>query len=154
MGKKKSKRIEIGVPGSPAEIKSSSGPGGPGLTHSPFASLRGTLGEVPEAPGDRSQESGASAAPIDTKPSSLGGTVVVRHERKGHGGKTVTVADLSRAGGSAAQDLDQVAKALRKALGAGARAGDQCVTVQGDQVERVAAFFGDSYGVNVTLGTR
>ncbi len=78
----------------------------------------------------------------------------MRHERKGHGGKTVTVADLSRTDWAPGHDLDQLAKALRKALGAGARAGDGCITVQGDQVERVATFFRETYGANVTLGTR
>lgn len=151
MAKKKSKRIEIGVTGSPGGPASKSDPNGPGLTHSPFASLRGSLGEVPEAAAEKASSTNAETP---AKPISLGGTVVVRHERKGHGGKTVTVADLSRADWPVGHGLDLVAKALRKALGAGARAGDQCVTVQGDQVERVAAFFKESYGANVTLGTR
>ncbi|MGK0483891.1 MAG: translation initiation factor 1 (eIF-1/SUI1), partial [Planctomycetota bacterium] len=80
--------------------------------------------------------------------------VVVRHERKGHGGKTVTVVDLSRVDTLASGAPDALAKELRKALGAGARAGDQEVTVQGDLVERVARHLGDKHGVRVTLGTR
>jgi translation initiation factor 1 len=88
------------------------------------------------------------------QPTLSGGSVIVRHERKGHGGKTVTVADLSRVESGRNHDLDQVAKSLRKALGAGARAQDQCITVQGDQVERVAAFFKENFGAKVVLGTR
>ena len=124
------------------------------MTHSPFASLRGSLGA-----GDRDADAGsaASAAPLDSAPQSptpTGGTVIVRHERKGHGGKTVTVADLRQADWAAEQDLDALAKALRKALGVGARAGDQSITVQGHLVERVAEFFRSTYGAKVTLGSR
>ena len=150
MSKKNSKRIELGA-----------GEGEPGLTHSPFASLKGTLGKV-ESTGS-GQSGSAQDEPTQQQPAQedrqpsrdhFGGTVIVRHERKGHGGKTVTVADLGQTEWAAKQDLDQVAKALRKALGAGARAGEQSITVQGDQVERVAAFFKESYGAQVTLGTR
>jgi translation initiation factor 1 (eIF-1/SUI1) len=55
--------------------------------------------------------------------------VVVRRERKGHGGKTVTVIDgldLSPA------QLDAVARRMRKAFGCGSWVAGGCVVLQGD----------------------
>lgn len=167
MAKKKSQRIELGVTGQPGQTVSNGGskagskggskagskkgPAAPGLTHNPFASLRGSLGPVEE---EAHAETATPTEPLSTQPTLSGGSVIVRRERKGHGGKTVTVADLSRVEWGQNHDLGQVAKSLRKALGAGARAQDQCITVQGDQVERVAAFFTENFGAKVVLGTR
>ena len=56
-------------------------------------------------------------------------------ERKGRGGKTVTVID----GVSAAQ-MKGVAKALRKHLGTAARVEGNDIVVQGDLRDRVASW--------------
>jgi len=65
----------------------------------------------------------------------LRGKAVVRQERKGHGGKTVTVVD----GAAIARipDLAALAKTMRKAMGTGARVDGGAIVLQGDQ--RVAA---------------
>ncbi|MBM4279287.1 MAG: translation initiation factor [Deltaproteobacteria bacterium] len=61
--------------------------------------------------------------------------VVVRHERKGHGGKTVTVVS-----GIAPAARDALCGALKKALGCGARVEGDDVVLQGELVDRAIAF--------------
>jgi translation initiation factor 1 len=77
--------------------------------------------------------------------------VVVRRERKGHGGKTVTrvegLAPLGAAG------VDDVARRLKKAMGCGATVEGDDVLVQGDQVERVADWLGREGARKVVRGT-
>jgi len=59
--------------------------------------------------------------------------VVVRRERKGHGGHTATVLE-----GLAGLDLDATAKRLKKALGCGAGVEAGAILLQGDVSERAA----------------
>ncbi len=103
------------------------------LGHSPFAALSSL------------KLSDAANAPATTKPTPkaakerprFGEKVVVRTEKKGHGGKTVTVVQgvLPNAG-------DEITSALKKSLGCGARVDDDGdIVVQGDLLERVIAFF-------------
>lgn len=63
--------------------------------------------------------------------------IILRRERKGHGGKTVTVAE----GVPLCLDLDRIACALRKSLGCGSRIEEGTIVLQGDQVERSASWF-------------
>ena len=72
-----------------------------------------------------------AAGPAAAKP----GRVVLRREKKGRGGKTVTT--LTRHGLSPAA-LAPLAKGLRKALGCGATVEDDVVVLQGDQRDRAA----------------
>jgi translation initiation factor 1 (eIF-1/SUI1) len=60
---------------------------------------------------------------------SRGAKVVVRRERKGHGGKTVTVIDGL---GLSPVQLDAVARRMRKALGCGSWVDGGRVILQGD----------------------
>jgi translation initiation factor 1 len=62
------------------------------------------------------------------------GKITLRRERKGHGGKTVTVVAGLRLD---ARRLERIARALRRALGAGATVDGDLVVVQGDLVARV-----------------
>lgn len=59
---------------------------------------------------------------------------VVRRERKGHGGKEVTVVEQL---GLPAEVLEAWALALRKELGCGARVEEETLVLQGDQRARV-----------------
>jgi len=62
--------------------------------------------------------------------------LVVRRERKGHGGKTVTrIEGLS---GTAAE-LEAAARELKRVLGCGATVDGADVLVQGDQAQRLTA---------------
>jgi translation initiation factor 1 len=78
-------------------------------------------------------------------------SIVVRHERKGHGGKTVTTVS----GIDASPDsLSALAQVMRKALGCGARAEEGMIVLQGDLVERVRSWLETEGAPNVILGTR
>lgn len=156
MGKKKAERISLD--GSGGEE------GGGRLTHNPFAALKAAGGSAPTAPASETP-TGASDAPTSGSPGAnphddpaqmdlRGAPLVVRHERKGHGGKTVTVIDGSRAvAPAAAADWNSFAKGLRKALGVGARAEGAEIILQGDLVTRVADLLEERYGAKVTRGT-
>jgi translation initiation factor 1 len=84
---------------------------------------------------------------IPTKEASLG-KVVVRRERKGRGGKTVTVLEGASI---AAADRDAMAKSVRKALGCGARAEGKTIVVQGDQRDSAKAWL-EKKGAKVVIG--
>lgn len=102
-----------------------------GLSHNPFGALRGSVTPAdsePEAPSERAPESpGDEEAPVER--------LVVRKERTGRGGKTVTRVSGGRSG---VHDLERWARELKRALGCGATVEGDDVCVQGDQVERVA----------------
>ena len=68
------------------------------------------------------------------------GRLVLRMERKGRGGKTVTV--LSGLVGTTDQ-VDGVARTLKKALGTGARVEGGEVVIQGDVRERLRAWLAE-----------
>jgi len=63
--------------------------------------------------------------------------VVVRRERKGHGGKTMTRLEGLSGG---ARELDAALRDVKRALGCGATLEGSDVLVQGDQCERLRAF--------------
>ena len=62
------------------------------------------------------------------------GKIVLRRQRKGHGGRTVTrIEGLALATGA----LDRLAREVAKAMGCGARAEEDAVVVQGEPGERL-----------------
>ena len=101
------------------------------LGHNPFAALSSM-----KAPP--SSSSSSPPPPKEKKePARFAEKVVVRKEKKGHGGKTVTVVQ-----GVLPSARDETATALKKSLGCGARVDDDgTIVVQGDLLERVIAFF-------------
>ncbi|MFM7143946.1 MAG: translation initiation factor [Alphaproteobacteria bacterium] len=62
---------------------------------------------------------------------SRAGKLVLRRERKGRGGKTVTVLD-----GAPAGDLSELARAMKKALGCGATVEGGSIVLLGDLSDR------------------
>ena len=100
------------------------------LVNNPFAALGGgTPAGAPPPAGE------ANSSPADA---AARGKLVVRFEAKGHGGKTVTrVSGLERG----SDELESLARELRKAMGTGARVQDGDVLVQGKLVDRVAEWF-------------
>lgn len=116
MARKKHEKVDLG------------GGGGGGL---------GALGDLLAAQG-----LGASAAPPEAPqpppaPEERGrpGRVVLRCERKGRGGKTVTTLTNH---GLAPEPLAALAKRLRKALGCGAGVEAETVVLSGDQRDGAA----------------
>ncbi len=62
---------------------------------------------------------------------------VVRRERSGRGGKTVTLIEHL---GWSAVELDALAKRLKKVMGCGARVEGDAIVLQGELEERAAAW--------------
>ena len=118
-----------------------------------------TLGSL----GDLLRDRGVSVATPSTAPPpapsatpvpggldlSRAGKLIVRRERKGHGGKTVTVVD-GLAGTPAA--LDALARAMRKALGCGSWVEDSRVVLQGDRPDAAVAWLTRCGARQVTRG--
>jgi translation initiation factor 1 len=97
------------------------------LTHNPFGSLQGKLGELPKGPEQ----------PVPAKSEPKGpAKAVVRMERKGRGGKEVTVVEQL---GLSAKQLDEWLKALKNGLGCGGSVEGDTLVLQGDQRKRVPA---------------
>lgn len=97
-----------------------------------------TLEPVPAAPPGKGEITLAGA-----------GKIVVRRERKGRGGKTVTlVTGIDRP----AAALQSIAKALRKALGCGATVEGTTIVVQGDQTERITEWLTANGATRVVRG--
>lgn len=102
-----------------------------GSFNNPFSALKDKLGELPVAPEAPAQAPhGAQPAKAPKGPA----RAVVRYERKGHGGKEVTIVeqlDLSLV------QREQWLKALKASLGCGGRVDGDDLVLQGDQRERL-----------------
>ena len=115
----------------------------------------GSLGDLLRDRGVSVAVPSAAPAPPPTTPTpggldlSRAAKLIVRRERKGHGGKTVTVVD-GLAGSPAA--LDALARALRKALGCGSWVEDGRVVLQGDRPDAAAAWLTRNGARQVTRG--
>ena len=132
-----------------------------GLRHNPFAKLWGKKPEeVPPAPVPAPPTSRRSAKREKAVPAPRAGSpsprqapsperVTVRRERKGHGGKAVTIAEGP---GLADHDLETLARDAAKALGAGARVEESALIVQGEQSERLIAWLGTRGFTSVVRG--
>lgn len=92
----------------------------------PFASLGALRDALPSQPASH------SPAPKEPPKPALPSKVVVRRERKGHGGKTVTAV-----AGIPAGQRDTLCDALKKALGCGGRVEGDEIHLQGEIVDRV-----------------
>lgn len=117
-------KSRIDVSGSSAPLKQSL---------SGLDALRATL---PTGPAATPQTPAATTTAGTTKANAYtrADKLVVRRERKGHGGKTVTRIEGLR---GTATELEAIAKELKRALGCGATVDGNDVLVQGDQSDRV-----------------
>lgn len=96
--------------------------------HRPFSGLAGKLGELPPGP--------PPAAAPDAAPHAAGpARAVVRMERAGRGGRTVTVVEKL---GLPAAELEDWAGALKRSLGCGGAVEGGSLVLQGDVRDRVA----------------
>ena len=92
--------------------------------NNPFGALKEKLGELPSKP-----------LPVAAPKAAKGpARAVVRMERKGHGGKEVTVIEQLEL---PARQLDGWLKELKTSLGCGGRIDEGAIVVQGDQRDRV-----------------
>ncbi len=103
---------------------------------SEFGDLRGGGKKKGTNKGNKSRSSDDKSAPGPGDQSAKDGKVRVSREKKGRGGKTVTVIY----GLSLSEDQkEQLAKELKKRCGAGGTVKGETVEVQGDNTESVMA---------------
>jgi translation initiation factor 1 (eIF-1/SUI1) len=93
---------------------------------------------------------GAPSPPAKRTPWNAATKLVVRRERKGHGGKTATrIEGLS----GSTRELEEAVREVKRALGCGASRDGRDVVVQGDQGERLLAFLADRGARRVVVGS-
>jgi translation initiation factor 1 len=111
--------------------------------HNPFAALGLKREELPAGPAPAPVKADAAKEPKGPA------RAVVRMERKGRGGKEVTVVEQL---GLPAAELDKWLKALKGGLGCGGTVEEDTLVLQGDQRERLPALL-EARGVRrVTVG--
>ncbi len=112
-----------------------------GLTHNPFAALRGEGSSPLVEPSEDTV--------VEPTPKSDGGgrRLVIRREKRGRGGKTVT-----RIAGLAPTELQPLAVRLKRALGCGATIDGPDILLQGSQLDRAATWLESHLGTTVTRG--
>ncbi len=108
-------------------------PAPPGPFNAPFAGLAGRLG-LPAAPPAAAPASPAAPPAAPARPAPA--RAVVRFEKKGRGGKAVTVVEKL---GLAPRELEAWLGELKRALGCGGAVEGDALVLQGDARERVAA---------------
>jgi translation initiation factor 1 len=96
---------------------------------SPFAALAKLAPALPSAP-----EPEVAAAPVAQAASAAPREALVRVERKGRGGKTVTLVERLGLDG---EELERWCKLLKGRLGAGGAVEGDALVIQGDQRDRV-----------------
>lgn len=115
-----------------------------GLTHNPFAALRPD-GAAPPPPPEPAPE----ADPTGTDEREPQGRLVVRREKKGRAGKTVTrVSGLALDPGP----LAELAREMKRALGCGASVEAPDILLQGALTDRAAKWLEKRLGTRVTIG--
>ena len=123
-----------------------SGDGRSDFGHNPFAKLRGDGAPAPRRAAEPQRSAGDASGGSVTKPSAK---LVVRREKAGRGGKTVTrVQGLAERGDA----LQELAREMKRALGCGASVEGDDVVLQGALTDRAAAFLVSRFGAKVTIG--
>jgi len=110
------------------------------LFHNPFQGLRDKLGDLPEGPQPQPRPPPEAKGPA---------RAVVRMERKGRGGKEVTVVEQLELKPAALQDL---LKDLKNALGCGGTVEGATLLLQGDQRKRLPQLLTDRGVRKVIVG--
>lgn len=111
--------------------------------HNPFAALASKREELPAGPAP-------AVAPAPKEKEAKGpARAVVRMERKGRGGKEVTVVEQL---GLRAAELETWLKALKNGLGCGGTVEEATLVLQGDQRERLPALLTARGVRKVTVG--
>lgn len=116
----------------------------------PFAALEALRSSLPPGPaGSPSAASGATPPPIAAPTKKGPARAVVRMERKGRGGKEVTVVDKL---GLAPAALEAWCRDLKQALGCGGAIDGDLIVLQGDLRTRVPAVLTAKGVGKVTVG--
>ena len=115
----------------------------PAPFHNPFAALAGAREALPPGPAPAAEAPSSAAAPRGPA------RAVVRLERKGRGGKEVTVVEQL---GLKPVELEVWLKALKGQLGCGGTSEAETLVLQGDQRERLPALLSARGVRKVTVG--
>lgn len=91
----------------------------------------------------------APSAATPTLDLSGAGKIVIRRERKGHGGKTVTIVDGLPPSPAA---LEAAARELRKALGCGSRVDGRRLILQGERAAAAEAWLRERGAARIVQG--
>lgn len=109
-----------------------------GAPNNPFGTLSGLRDALPSAPETKTaagpDPASTGVSPASVEPAAKGGKIVVRREKKGRSGKTIT-----RISGLAESEL-ALAKKMKKALGCGATVEGEDIVLLGSLVERAATW--------------
>jgi translation initiation factor 1 len=109
----------------------------------PFSGLAALRGSLPPGPEE------APAPATDAAADALRGKLVLSRERKGRGGKTVTLLRGVALHGAA---LAAFARELRQALGTGGTVEDGAIVLAGDQCLRAEAWLRQRGAARVVIG--
>lgn len=124
--------------------------GAPPLSSNPFAALGGVLGELPPgAPPSPAPAEPPAPVPVEGSAPALRGKLVVRREKKGRGGKAVTVIEGLQLPPAALEDL---ARQLRRSLGCGAHVEAETIVLAGAQTERVRDWLAAHGATRIVVG--
>lgn len=110
---------------------------------SPFAALDALRAKLPPGPAPGPQK--LPPKPIEKKPPAR---AVVRYERKGRGGKEVTVVDKLEL---KANELEQWCGELKAAMGCGGFVDGETIVLQGDLRTRLPAALGAKGIAKITI---
>lgn len=111
-----------------------------------FAALAKLKAELPAAPAPAEPAAASPAAPVKKL---YAGKIVVRREKKGRGGKTVTCIEGLTA---SPNELEALATRLKKALGCGATLEGRTLVLLGDLTVRAKAWLEADGAKQVILG--
>lgn len=103
--------------------------------------------DVPGSPAPEAGGPGTAGTRDAVATVAATGRIVLRRERKGRGGKTVTVVT-----GLPRGSLDDLAREMRRALGCGASVEDGAIILLGDLAERARTWLAGRGARRVVLG--
>ncbi len=111
--------------------------------NNPFAALQGLGKDLPKQ--EKAPEPEVEASPKGPAP--LSGKIVLRREKKGRGGKTVT-----RVTGLPPSRLEELCKKMKKGLGCGAKVEGADLVLLGQLTDRGADWLREAGATEVVIG--
>jgi translation initiation factor 1 len=117
---------------------------------SPFAGLAELRAGLPAGPTSAPDPRGNAPSTPPGDPVARAAKLVLRRERKGHGGKLATRIEGLRLN---AEESKSIAVEIRRALGCGAAIDGDDIVVQGDQVDRLVVFLEGRGAKKIVVGS-
>ncbi len=121
-----------------------------GILHNPFLKISGELGLSRTAEVTLDDDSNKKSSQIDFSIAiEVIERVILRKEKKGRGGKTVTVLEVRP---SDKVDLSVLSKSIKNAIGCGGKIEGTLIVLQGDIAGRVEEWFKSQGVPRITRG--